>query len=262
MSTKPKTRTRTNTTKMTAKTTKPAAATPLPASSPDASAKAHTDAEDKLWEALRANPNSTTIALAGLAKIGQSTAAKILAKFADVGNVTRIPGISKGGRRAADLWAITADTTPDDVPDDDATQQAAESPQPETTTPDSSTETNEAASADEAAQETSTEPPQPMQVEDAQPTTSTPANSATDTPAEDGTNGKRARLKPGMLHGMVEDYLRANPDDEFGPTKIARDLGGKSSGAVNNALERLVKDGTAVKTKEHPKRFSLAAAVK
>jgi hypothetical protein len=72
--------------------------------------------------------------------------------------------------------------------------------------------------------------------------------------------GKKARLAPGSLRGMVEDHLRDHPGEEFGPTAIAKALGGKSSGAVSNALDKLVADGTAVRTKEAPRRFALASA--
>lgn len=43
-----------------------------------------------------------------------------------------------------------------------------------------------------------------------------------------------------------------------GPTAIAKALGGKSSGAVSNALDKLVESKTAVKTKDKPRRFALA----
>ncbi|WP_219416955.1 MarR family transcriptional regulator [Pseudonocardia nigra] len=69
------------------------------------------------------------------------------------------------------------------------------------------------------------------------------------------------RLAPGALHGMVEDYLRDHPDGEFGPTKIGHDLG-RSTGAVGNALERLVTAGYAVRTKDRPKRYALAPAAR
>jgi hypothetical protein len=65
-------------------------------------------------------------------------------------------------------------------------------------------------------------------------------------------------LAPGALRGKVEDYLRDHPGEEFGPTAIAKALSGKSSGAVSNALDKLVADGVAVKTKESPRRFALA----
>src|SRR5690349_10648985 len=66
-----------------------------------------TAAEDKLWEALHSHPHSSAADLSAVAKIGKSTAQKILARWAADGSVTRTPGITGGGRRAADLWAIT-----------------------------------------------------------------------------------------------------------------------------------------------------------
>lgn len=68
------------------------------------------------------------------------------------------------------------------------------------------------------------------------------------------------RLAPGALHGMVEDYLRDHPEEEFGPTKLGHDLS-RSTGAVANALERLVTAGYAVRTKDRPKRYALAPVV-
>jgi hypothetical protein len=79
-----------------------------------------------------------------------------------------------------------------------------------------------------------------------------------DTAAPAATTAARGpRLAPGALHGMVEDYLRDHPDVEFGPTKIGHDLG-RSTGAVGNALERLVVSGYAVRMKDRPKRYALA----
>lgn len=91
----------------------------------------------------------------------------------------------------------------------------------------------------------------------------TPADGPDD--EDHSTGGPRAvtargpRLAPGALHGMVEDYLRDHPDEEFGPTKIGHDLA-RSTGAVGNALERLVASGYAIRTKERPKRYALAPA--
>ena len=62
---------------------------------------ARTETEDKLWQVLRANPNSTAAGLSTDAGIGRSTAAKILARWANEGSITRAPGITEGGRRAA-----------------------------------------------------------------------------------------------------------------------------------------------------------------
>ncbi|WP_051362609.1 MarR family transcriptional regulator [Amycolatopsis thermoflava] len=211
--------------------TDPAAHTDAPAG--------RTDNEDRLWAALHAHPHSAVTELATLAKIGRSTAQKILARWAADGSVTRTPGIAEGGRRAPDSWAIT------------------EAPLPEvsTSTDSAATTTESHPPAREAARESSHE----ADKEDATPGSGTSAEETargTNPPLDDGQ--KADRLAPGALRGMVEDYLRDHPDDEFGPTAIAKALGGKSSGAVSNALDKLVLDGTAVRTKDKPRRFRLA----
>jgi predicted transcriptional regulator len=77
----------------------------------------------------------------------------------------------------------------------------------------------------------------------------------------DGGSGqqqeKSERLAPGALRGMVEDYLRDN-SGEFSPNAIGKELN-RSSGAVHNALEKLVTSGYAVRTSDKPKKYSLAA---
>ena len=238
--------------------------------------KVRTDAEDKLGEALHATPNSTAADLASAAKIGKSTAQKILVRWAGDGSVTRTAGIAEGGRRAADLWAITevagdsvddsttttgvGSTTPVD-PDmtdiDEATPAEGD--------PTGSTSTEPTGTAAEDAQDI-TDSGVPNRA-DAEPVVTEVNEPAADDPAIDGspaTEGDRkeksARLAPGALRGMVEDYLREHPGEEFGPTAIAKALGGKSSGAVSNTLDKLAADGTVIKTKESPRRFALAPA--
>ncbi|PSL51376.1 winged helix DNA-binding protein [Saccharothrix carnea] len=68
---------------------------------------------------------------------------------------------------------------------------------------------------------------------------------------------KSQRLAPGALRGMVEDYLRDN-SGEFSPNAIGKALD-RSSGAVHNALEKLVESGYVVRTSDKPKKYSLAA---
>jgi hypothetical protein len=222
-----KTRTRTTRT-----STKGAAARML-RSVPDqpSTATVLTTAEDKLWATLHANPNSTATELATAATIGKSTAQKILVKWAGDGSVTRTSGIAKGGRRAADVWAITEiDAT------DDSTVRAAD--------------TEETANAGPTAA------PAPDDVRDATET----ADDVVRSTSHDAEGSSAERLPSGALRGMVEDWLRDHFGEQAGPTKIAKDLGGKSSGAVSNALDKLVKDGVAVKTQDKPRRFALAPA--
>jgi hypothetical protein len=259
-------KTRTRTTR-TATTTTTTGSTPTLRSVPDqtTAAKVRTDTEDKLWEALHANPNSTATDLSGVAKIGKSTAQKILVKWAADGSVTRTAGIAEGGRRAADLWAITEGDAPlvdaapvdqDDTPADDADATAtALADQDSPVTPDA-TDTDDAtpAKGDLTTDPAEAEPVVANVTEPADDGAATDAETAPD------SGGDKARLASGALRGMVEDYLRGHPGEEFGPTAIANALGGKSSGAVSNALDKLVEAKTAVKTQDKPRRFALAPA--
>lgn len=249
-----------------------------------ATAPVRTDSEDKLWAALHAVPNSTAADLSAAAKIGKSTAQKILVKWAGDGSITRTAGIAEGGRRAADLWAITETSTAadgtapdgtdisapaDGAPADEGTVEdtaPADTAQAEPTTASADPDHADAADATPAEENLTDAPntgPTDAAPEDTYDTTADAASSgaapddATETASSDG---KSARLAPGALRGMVEDHLRDHPVNEFGPTAIAKALGGKSSGAVNNALDKLVADGTAVKTKDKPRRFALAPA--
>jgi hypothetical protein len=227
-----KTRTRTTRTTRTTGSTRTLQSVPDQATT----AKVRTDTGDKLWEALHANPNSTAAELSSAAKIGKSTAQKILATWEGDGSVTRTAGIAEGGRRAADLWAIT-DGAPADHTDSADTAQA------DPTTP-IDPDTTDAEATDQAEAEPAHDG----------------ATTDSDTAADGVGDEKPARLAPGGLRGMVEDYLRDHLGEEFGPTAIAKALGGKSSGAVSNALDKLVEATTVVKTKESPRRFTLAPA--
>lgn len=274
------TRTRkTNTTRTTGATGTARTPRPVPDRNPDTAAvTARTEAEDALWAALHANPNSTSTDLSKAAKIGKSTAQKILTRWAGEGTVTRTAGIPDGGRRSADRWAITPDTadTPADTEQDgvvatvdDTATAGTPQPTPDTidTMPADGADPEPTGSAPTATAPVATAPadtePDTAAADDA-PETVAPAEvepvaetaeAMVDGAASDAT---ATRLAPGALRGMVEDHLRDHPDQEFSPVDIARKLGGRSSGAVSNALDKLVTDKIAVQTKERPKRFALA----
>lgn len=261
---------------------------PVPDRAPDAAVvAARTDTEDALWAALHAHPNSTSTELSTTVKIGKSTAQKILARWAGNGSITRTAGIAEGGRRAADRWAITPDAvdTPadteqdgDDSVDDTATagtpQSAPDTPKATDTAPADGAGPEPIDSAPTATAAADTEPD--TAAADDAPGTGAPERAGpadvepvaeTAEPTVDGAGSDltaadagatAARLAPGALRGMVEDHLRDHPDLEFSPVDIARKIGGRSSGAVSNALDKLVTDKIAVQTKERPKRFALA----
>ena len=196
------------------------------ASANNAALAAAPKAEDKLWSVLRDNPGSTTTDLASKAKIGKSTAARFLAKWATDGSAVRAPGT---GPHAADTWTVPVDVPPAEAMAEDKT---------------SGTELFDATASalDETATPASPDAPEPV-VE----------------PDEATTQPVSRRLLPGGLHGMVEDFLRAHPNEEFGPGAIAKALS-RSSGAVSNALDRMVVSDLAVQTSSKPKRFQLAPA--
>jgi DNA-binding transcriptional ArsR family regulator len=74
-------------------------------------------------------------------------------------------------------------------------------------------------------------------------------------PSEGG--GPPARLGRGELADLVLAYLRASPG-EHSPGAVAKALEGRSSGAVGNALARLVGAGHALRTNEAPRRYRAA----
>ena len=76
----------------------------------------------------------------------------------------------------------------------------------------------------------------------------------------ESTPGRRVgRLAAGELAVMVADTLAAHPDIEYTPTMLSHLLGGRSSGAIHNVLEKMTKVGAAVRTCDKPKRYRHAS---
>ncbi|GFJ87557.1 hypothetical protein [Phytohabitans rumicis] len=74
-----------------------------------------------------------------------------------------------------------------------------------------------------------------------------------------GTNGDGSpTLGKGQLADLVRDFLNAHPGHEFNAGTIARELS-RSSGAVGNALAKLVVNGGAVLTNDAPMRYTAPA---
>ncbi|MYT32669.1 MULTISPECIES: helix-turn-helix domain-containing protein [unclassified Streptomyces] len=70
------------------------------------------------------------------------------------------------------------------------------------------------------------------------------------TPAKDG------RLAPGALRQMVIDHLHAHPAEAFTATRISRVIE-RSSGAIANALVKLVGSGIAEQITDQPRTYRL-----
>jgi len=221
---------------------------PEPANEPAAVTAVRTGAEDKLWAALHANPDSTASELSKTAAIGKSTAAKILARWAVEGSVRRTPGITEGGRRAADRWSIT--TTGDPAK---ANIEVATGPPPALEPTDTDTDTAVPATVEEST--ACARDPEPAV--DHAPADITPDTADNDDEGAKAAAARAPRLAPGGLRGLVEDFLRDHDGEEFSPNRIGKELA-RSSGAVHNALEKLVATGYAVQTNTAPKRYALA----
>ena len=67
-----------------------------------------------------------------------------------------------------------------------------------------------------------------------------------------------ARLGKGELAKMVAAYLHDHPG-EHSPAAVAKGLGGRSAGAVGNALGRLAASGDVVEAGDRPRRYRAAA---
>jgi len=71
------------------------------------------------------------------------------------------------------------------------------------------------------------------------------------------SDGQRTLAK-GELETMVREFLRAHPGHEFNAGTIAREIG-RSSGAVGNALAKLVISGAALLVKDAPMTYAAPA---
>lgn len=65
------------------------------------------------------------------------------------------------------------------------------------------------------------------------------------------------RLAPGALRQMVIDHLQAHPAEAFTATRISRIIE-RSSGAIANALDKLVSQGIAEQVNDRARTFRLA----
>jgi predicted transcriptional regulator len=176
-------------------------------------------ADTKVRRALEAHPGATAAHLANVAGVGRSTATKILSHWAKEGLVIRTTGKDQS---VPVTWTMHAE-------ENDAVGEATEARDDAAVTPEQQPEPA-AGDADEG---------------DAAPAT---------LEVPEANTPKKDRLPKGALYELVRDFLQAHPGEDFGPAKIGTELV-RSSGAVNNALEKLVTNGLAAKTCEAPKRF-------
>ncbi|MFE3646431.1 MarR family transcriptional regulator [Streptomyces sp. NPDC059152] len=149
---------------------------------------------------------------------------------------------------------ITDDTdlptdTPPDAPDTSAADNTDPSTEPEADTPHV-----EASQGTEQPDGNNSQEDGPQSGDDNAPVSSEAAEAhrapAQPAPTKDG------RLAPGALRQMVVDHLHAHPDEAFTATRISRVIE-KSSGAIANALVKLVGSGIAEQITDQPRTYRL-----
>ncbi|KIA61129.1 MarR family transcriptional regulator [Nocardia vulneris] len=238
--------------------------------------------ENTLWQTLTDNPGSTTSELANFASVPKTTVRKIVAAWAGEGLVVRA---NDGDDRSGFRWRIAADAetssaapepTPQATADEPASAATQDVPAADATTtaephPTPDTDAAETQPADEPLPEESD-----TETDTTEAISPTPGSDADSTAGEEDsvdpaadpavkgtcpTCGQRIKRprgpQPGALRGLVEDFLRDHPGEEFTPGQIAKALGGKSSGAVYNACFALVGRFVAEYTCERPNKFKL-----
>lgn len=255
----------------------PKTRTSTPAESGAASAAAMTPTMKALLDLLSADLGTTAAELAGRAGIGRSTATKSLAALEHAGSARREPGARTGQRPEPDRWFVCAQpTTSAHIPvhdeglnseavtagrgesrDERAGQtEGVDDTRERTPAVDAEVELDLAGRAEPADSPQSTA----LAADSAASATGTaaPADagtlSITASQADQAESATSPRLAKGGLRALVIDYLTAHPDEEMTAPAIGKSLG-RSSGAVANALDTLVKSGQAELTCERPRKF-------
>ncbi|WP_037913363.1 hypothetical protein [Actinacidiphila yeochonensis] len=213
--------------------------------------------------------------LALAAKMGHSTAGKVLNTLEKLNLAVRIRGTYDGHHRSPDLWhrAPTTEEPSESLtiatPTETQPPASPSSPDPDVT-PLHSDETVGASQdaqpqpephnapaglgADGAASEVSrSEAP----ADESDSGLGQPAGQRVPAPQVTGQPGANGRLAPGGLRQMVIDHLQAHPGEAFTATKISRVIE-RSSGAIANALVTLTNQGLAERVSEKPLTYRLA----
>ncbi len=197
-------------------------------------------AVEAILHALRQHPNATTAELADHASIGRSTANKALANLAAEGRATRQRGGRVNGRIIPDRWSLVADAPTE------ATQSPANEP---AAAPAGAASRPDGQPGDQTPPASGT-----PDTRAAEPTTTTTSQAAAPT----DNQASAPHLGHGQLRDLVRGYLAGRPGQEFTPHQIAKALGGRSAGAVSNALTSKVVQDQVVQTSTRPRRYMIA----
>ncbi|MFF5010961.1 hypothetical protein ACFY3G_50275 [Streptomyces phaeochromogenes] len=202
---------------------------------------------------------ATVDTIAQSAKTARSSTFKALVTLEKRSLAHRDRGIQNGPKRCPDLWRANhteATLTPDEAPAqaEPATPALAGEPVADTTEPATEPDqptVNAAKEKSDTAVPVRVVPTAPLPAQRTEP--SEPSHHA---PTASLTGGNK-RLAPGGLRQLVIDYLNAHPGEAFTATRISRTID-RSSGAIANALEKLVRQSIVEQVSERPRTYRLA----
>jgi DeoR/GlpR family transcriptional regulator of sugar metabolism len=242
---------------------------PADAAKPSAAATA-------IWDALTSNPGATAATIVTLTGVSRATVGRILSALEAEGKAVRTKGERVAKQPTPDTWhAVTAQhhEQPEPAPDPGGRPAGTEPAAPAITPAEDQAAAAKAAAIEQAATITT-----------AIGTGTASLHAALDAADLDaalthldairaaaqnarqvlkaGTKGRAARtsnaLHPGQLRDMVRDHLTAFPNTVLTPYQVGRAIGGRSSGAVANALDKLVEEGHAMLVSDHPRQYQHA----
>jgi hypothetical protein len=96
---------------------------------------------------------------------------------------------------------------------------------------------------------------QPVSGERTAPSGAGPGRARSDAAAGAAGDGQRARRPKGALRAEVLAVLQDHPDSTFKVSQVCKHLPGASAGAIANALDKLVADGTARQVADKPATY-------
>ena len=208
---------------------------------PTAGAKPASGPQEKILTALRELDKATAVQISEHAELAYSTTTAKLRSL-------QAAGLARRERQpdGATIWqpAGPAAGTTTEKPPPDTTTNSTGTPHPGGSRPSSRrTRPSGARPKDQPA------PDKPAAPADAAP-------DRTRSAAADGAgDGQRARRAKGALRAEVAAVLQDHPDATFKVSQVCKQLPGASAGAIANALDKLVADGTARQVTDKPATY-------
>jgi DNA-binding MarR family transcriptional regulator len=232
----------------------------------------------KVLELLCAERGATVRQLAERGSLGRSTVGKVLTALEARRLARREPGEHTGHKVAPDLWLAaepTSLTTSKPAAGQPLPQNVPSADDGDGGEPGRAVGTDEPALPDDGKVEIAAphgefarrEPATPLAKTAGQVDGRESANGDASAASQDATSGASSeiltpnldganRLAKGALRQMALDHLHTHPAEIFTPSRLSRELN-RSSGAIANALDVLVKQGLAELITEKPRAFRL-----